>query len=218
MYTLGLVVLLTLAGVAVVVGSFISGLITGVTLASQAQPAADPAAAPAAPFPDPTASPGPGTEATSRSDATQPGDATEPPERSEFDPCLIGTWRGIEHRESYDTDQGPASITGLSRTLTITADGIETITYDGNEATVTTDVGAANAIFDGEVRYRVGTTDSTMSFELLSVAGTITIVGPNGETRTEDLQPGTGDVTYGCDETTLRQEATGFLSVYRRTG
>ena len=33
-----------------------------------------------------------------------------------------------------------------------------------------------------------------------------------------ELVPGTGDVRYSCDETTLRQEAEGYLSVYERAG
>ncbi len=68
-------------------------------------------------------------------------------------------------------------------------------------------------VFDGEVVYRTSTDGATMSFELVSVDGSVTV----GE-KVEELKPGTGAVSYTCDDTTLRQEAEGYLSVYERTG
>lgn len=134
-----------------------------------------------------------------------------------LDDCVVGTWEGTEHTEDWTTDQGEAEMSGLLRTMTFTADGTQTITYDGDEATITAQGTPVPAVFDGEVVYRTSTSGGTMSFQLVSADGTVTI-DPAGTAKVEDLEPGTGDVSYTCDETTLRQEADGYLSVYRRQG
>ena len=134
-----------------------------------------------------------------------------------LDECVVGTWEGTEHTEDWTTEQGDAQLAGLLRTMTFTADGTQTITYDGDEATITAQGTPVPAVFDGQVVYRTTTSGGTMSFELVSAEGTVT-VDPQGSAEVEDLEPGTGDVTYTCDDTTLRQEAEGYLSVYERTG
>ncbi|MCY7394721.1 MAG: hypothetical protein LH468_00995 [Nocardioides sp.] len=133
-----------------------------------------------------------------------------------LDECLVGSWEGTEHTEDWKTDQGAAQLSGLLRSMTFTADGTQTITYDGDQATITAQGTPVPAVFDGQVVYRTSTSGDTMSFQLVSAEGTVT-VDPDGTDKVEDLEPGTADVGYSCDDTTLRQEAEGYLSVYRRT-
>lgn len=134
-----------------------------------------------------------------------------------LDECLVGSWEGTEHTEDWTTDQGDAQLSGLLRSMTFTADGTQTITYESDEATITAQGTPVPAVFDGQVVYRTSTSGSTMSFELVSAEGTVT-VDPGGTDKVEELEPGTGPVTYSCDPSTLRQEAEGYLSVYERTG
>ena len=134
-----------------------------------------------------------------------------------LDQCLVGTWRTTEHTEDWTTDQGAAELTGLVRTMVFTADGTQTITYDGATATATTQGQGVDVRFDGTVVYRTSTSDGTMSFQLVSVDGGV-VVDPEGQDKAEELKPGTGPVRYTCDATTLRQEAEGYLSVYERVG
>lgn len=149
------------------------------------------------------------------------GSGQEPPDppaqgSGTLDECVVGTWRGTEHTEDWRTDQGEAQLSGLERTMVFTADGTQTITYDGETATITSQGTDVTARFDGEVVYRTSTSGGTMSFQLVQAEGTVT-VDPDGEARVEELEPGTGDVSYTCDDSTLRQEAEGYLSVYERT-
>ena len=134
-----------------------------------------------------------------------------------LDECVVGTWRTTEHTEDWSTDQGEAQLSGLERTMVFTADGTQTVTYDGESATITSQGTDVPAVFDGEVVYRTSTSGGTMSFSLVSAEGSVT-VDPEGTAKVEELKPGTGDVSYTCDDTTLRQEADGYLSVYERTG
>lgn len=134
-----------------------------------------------------------------------------------LDDCVVGTWRTTEHTEDWTTDQGEAQLSGLERTMVFTADGTQTITYDGEQATITAQGTDVPAVFDGEVVYRTSTSGGTMSFSLVSAQGSVT-VDPDGTAKVEELEPGTGDVSYTCDDTTLWQEADGYLSVYERTG
>jgi hypothetical protein len=130
-----------------------------------------------------------------------------------LDPCLVGTWTSTEHVEDWTTDQGEAELSGVRRTMTFTADGTQTVSYDQAEATVTALGQPQAVVFDGEVVYRTSTDGGTMSFQLVSVDGSVTV----GD-EVEELEPGTGAVSYTCDDSTLRQEADGYLSVYERTG
>jgi len=196
------VVLLTLAGVGVVLLAFGAGAGVGFWAAG-ASGGAGSVAGPVDPV-----DPGPVEPRPDGSAGTRPGT---------LDPCLVETWRTTEHEESYDTEQGQASLTDLDRTMTFTEDGTQTITYDGSQATVTTEQGALPAVFEGTVVYRASTSGMTMSFQLQSSEGTVVVLGPDGQVAEENpLEPGTGDVTYTCDETSLVQEATGYRSVYER--
>ena len=133
-----------------------------------------------------------------------------------LDACVVGTWEGVEHTEDWKTEQGDAQLSGLTRTMVFDADGTQTITYDGDEATITTEQGALPAVFDGRVVYRTSTAGGTMSFELVESVGTVT-VDANGESSEEELRAGIGDVGYTCEGDELRQEAEGYLSVYTRS-
>lgn len=211
-----LVVLLTLGCVGAVVLAFVVGVVTGVWVAGRGTAVAvapAPVADPATPQ-VPAEGDGPGAVA----EPAESGAPADPGAASGgFDECLVGTWQTVEHSESYDTEQGAASITELDRTITFTADGGQTIGYDQSEGIITTDQGALPGVFDGEVTYNATTTGTTMSFELLSAEGTVTVLNPDGSVADEQpIQPGTGDVTYSCDETTFTQTATGYLSVYER--
>lgn len=219
------VVLITLGAVALVGVVFVVGVAVGfvaaragggsTVTAPQAQPLPPAPTLPgdtdeAAPAPAPSPAP----DNSAGGDEAAPGGPA-----GGFDPCLVGTWQSTEHSESYETEQGPASIAELERTIEFGPDGLQTITYDSSQATITTQVGALPAVFEGSVVYQAGTSGSTMSFELVSADGTVTIIGPDGEVVEErPLEPGTGDVSYACDETDFVQEAEGFRSAYERVG
>ncbi len=158
-----------------------------------------------------------GSTQGSTRDGTGGGPTAAPGGSGELDDCLVGTWRTTEHTEDWTTDQGPAELTGLVRTMVFTADGTQTITYDASTATATTQGQGVEVRFDGTVVYRTSTSDGTMSFELVSVDGGV-VVDPQGQNKAEELEPGTGAVGYSCDPSTLRQEAEGYLSVYERVG
>lgn len=217
------VVLITLGAVALVGVVFVVGVAVGFVAAragggsaagaQQAQPLPP---APTLPGDDDEAAPAP---APAPEDSAAGDDAAPGGSDGGFDPCLVGTWQSTEHSESYETEQGPASIAELERTIEFGPDGRQTITYDSSQATITTQVGALPAVFEGSVVYQASTSGSTMSFELVSADGTVTIVGPDGEVAEErPLEPGTGDVSYACDETDFVQEAEGFRSAYERVG
>ncbi|WP_380164463.1 hypothetical protein [Jannaschia sp. R86511] len=218
--TLGAVALVGVVFVTGVAVGFVAGRVGGGTASQLAQPLppapvlpGDEAPAPAdvtpgAPAPDDVT---PGAPAPAPSGGAGAGGG--------FDECLVGTWQSTEHSESYETEQGPASIAELERTIEFGPDGRQTITYDSSRATITTQVGALPAVFDGSVVYVASTSGSTMSFELVSADGTVTIIGPDGEVAEErPIEPGTGDVSYACDETDFVQEAPGYRSAYERVG
>ena len=168
------VVLLTLAAVALLGVVFVAGVLTGGYIAGQGE---EPTAGP----PEPSGVPEPGTSGDPGSGGT-----------GSLDPCLVGTWEAVEHEEDWTTEEhGPASLSGLSRTMEFTSDGTQTITYDGDEGTITTEKGPLPAVFDGVVTYRTTTSGGTMSFELVEADGTVTVTSPNGEEKIEDLRPGT---------------------------
>lgn len=205
-----LVVLMT-AGVMTAIGvAFVIGVLVGAAI-TRGSGGAD--ASPASPGGGGDQSTAPGDDASGTIDP----DAEAGQAVTGIDDCLVGTWEGTEHSEDWRTEQGAAQLSGLSRTMTFSADGTQTITYDADQATITTDQAEMEARFDGEVVYRTSTSNGTMSFQLQSSEGTVT-VEPGGVSKVEELKPGTGDVRYTCDETTLRQEADGYLSVYRRIG
>ncbi len=217
------VVLITLGAVALVGVVFVVGVTVGFVAARAGggSTATAPQAQPLPPAPtlpgdadEEAPVPAPVPEDSVAADDTAPGGA-----QGDFDPCLVGTWQSTEHSESYQTEQGPASIAELERTIEFGPDGRQTITYDASQATITTEVGALPAVFEGSVVYDATTSGSTMSFELVSADGTVTIIGPDGEVVEErPLEPGTGDVSYACDETDFVQEAEGFRSAYERVG
>lgn len=177
---------------------FVSGLVTGFLLGGA----------------------GDGTTTT----APQPGPAPEAgsavgpaPQPGAVDECLVGSWRTVEHEESFSTPQGPVTITGLVRQMDVDEGGRQTITYDAASADMGTSGSQGTAVYDGTVVYQVATSGGTMSFELLSSEGTITLTPADGEPRTQDLQPGTGPVRYTCEDSRLTQEADGFRAVYERS-
>lgn len=207
------VVLLTLGAVALVGGVFVAGIAVGV-VAGRVGGGGGTTGTSQAAQPLPPAPTLPGDDVP---DAAAPSSGAAP--AGGLDGCLVGTWQSTEHTETYETEQGPASITELDRTIAFGADGRQTITYESSQATITTEVGALPAVFDGVVVYDASTTGSTMSFELVSADGTVTILGPDGEVAEErPLEPGAGDVSYACDETDFVQEAEGFRSAYERVG
>ncbi len=190
------------AGVMLAIGvAFVVGVVVGAALDRSGSTAAN----------DPAAGGTPGGQAPGGAG----GGAADDP--ATLDDCLVGTWTSTEHTEDWTTDQGAAELSGLQRTMAFTADGTQTVTYDGSQATITSQGRAVPARFDGEVVYRTSTSGATMSFESVSAEGTVTI-DPDGAAKVEELEPGTGDVTYSCDDAELRQEAEGYLSVYERTG
>lgn len=200
------------AAVAGAVGALVVfGLGIGVGVwASRSAPAvtaaATPSAQPAQPAPSEPADPAPG------------GDAAAPSADGSFDDCLVGTWTTTEQSEEFDLEEdgGVVTVSGVQRRLVFTADGRETATYDGSEATVETADGTGTIRFDGVAQYQVRTSAGTMMFELLSAEGTVSVTDAEGQEQTRPLQPGAGDVRYTCDETTMTQSGSGYEATFER--
>ncbi|GIL35649.1 hypothetical protein [Phycicoccus sp. DTK01] len=186
------VVASTLGAVVVAALVFVAGVVVGVVISDRA---------PATTSQDATAGSAPGGEAEAGGG---------------LDPCLVGRWQTTEHSESAETEQGRLTISGVDRTLDITRDGVETVTYGTRPARAVTDGGEAEVTYAGTVVYGVTTSGDTMAFTLRSADGSITVGGAGTEPRTEDLKPGTGSVTFTCSGDRFTQEATGYRSVMRR--
>ncbi|MBK8730819.1 MAG: hypothetical protein IPM00_16395 [Tetrasphaera sp.] len=193
------IVVATLGTVAVAIGLFVAGLVVGIAV-SQTTPGTQNA----------------GPQATVGGTA---GASSLPGAAGALDACVVGTWRSTEHEESADVkDQGPVTVSGMTRTLVFTADGQETVTYDRAEATISVKDGTARIVYDGTVTYHVTTSGGSMAFTLGSVDGTVTVTGSDGKSQSQPLKPGTGSVSYTCSPDRLTQEAPGFHSVYERVG
>ncbi len=191
-----------LAGAAAAAVLFVSGLVTGYVLGDRdAGTATQPAAGRA-----------PGDGAPPAVAGEEAGPDTVP-----VDGCVVGSWVTVEHEETFTTEQGAVTIAGLVRRMDVGADGRQTVTYEDASATMSTAGASGTAVYDGTVVYRVSTSGGTMTFELVSAEGTITITPEQGEPRTEELRPGTGPVSYTCDGDRLVQEAEGFRAVYERS-
>ncbi|GGL39862.1 hypothetical protein H9L10_13535 [Phycicoccus endophyticus] len=198
------VVALTLTAVLAAALLFVGGLVTGVVISHDAASSAAPApAGGAASSASPTTTAGAGDGSTSGTGS--------------LDPCLVGSWRTVEHSESSDTPQGTVTITGLQRTLEISEDGRERVTYDPTPAEITTDEGSGTIVFDGTAVYSVSTDGGRMSFELESSEGTVTVSVEGADPQTQDLTPGTGPVSYTCSGDRFVETATGFRNVWERT-
>lgn len=133
-----------------------------------------------------------------------------------LDECVVGTWRTTEHTESVDTEQGRFTISDVRRTLEITPDGTETVTYDGTPARLELEAAGGEAVFEGTVTYDVSTSGGTMSFTLGEVDGSLTVRLADGQESEQELQPGSGPVQYTCEGDTFTQTATGYRSVMER--
>lgn len=138
--------------------------------------------------------------ASSGSDS--PGSDSTSSDDARLDPCLVGTWRDVEHSES----NGLQTITELDRTLTFESDRTLLITYDETEAV------GIDTVFDGEVEYRAATEDGTMSFELVRNDATMETGG-----QTRSLTPGTSSVGYTCSGDSFTQTSPGYRAVYEKT-
>jgi len=191
------VVALTLGGVLAV------GLVFGAGFAVGRSTAPDGTTAQAAP----ADGGGPSGGASPRAPSSAAGD---------LDECLVGTWRTTEHTETVDTEQGKLTISDVKRTLEITEDGTETVTYDGTPATLALEAAGGEAVFEGTVTYDVSTSGETMSFVLGEVDGSLTVRLADGTENEQDLKPGSGPVQYTCSEDSFTQSATGYRSVMER--
>lgn len=133
-----------------------------------------------------------------------------------FDPCLVGTWKTTSYEQRATSDQGENVLTGLVRTFTFDDSGKHVVTYAASKASMDAAGSSSSLVFDGTVAYEVSLRGSTMSFVLLSVKGSVTVVAPNGTQKKQDLKPGTGDVTYTCEGDTYSEVSSGYREVAAR--
>jgi hypothetical protein len=136
---------------------------------------------------------------------------------SEFDDCLVGTWRTTDYEQRTTGPDGESVLTGLNRTFTFDESGRHVVTYDEVEARLTTPGGTSALVFDGTVVYRVALSGSRMSFTLESAKGSMTVRPEQGKEEVRDLQPGTGAVTYTCEgDTYTEEDGKGFREMATR--
>ena len=145
------------------------------------------------------------------------GDPGEGGAASEFDDCLVGTWRTTDYEQRTTGPDGESVLTGLNRTFTFDESGRHVVTYDEVEARLTTPGGTSALVFDGTVVYRVALSGSRMSFTLESAKGSMTVRPEQGKEEVRDLQPGTGAVTYTCEgDTYTEEDGKGFREMATR--
>ena len=145
------------------------------------------------------------------------GSATGDAPASEFDECLVGTWRTTDYVQKTTGPDGESVLTGLNRTFTFDATGRHVVTYDQVEATLTVGDAKSAITFDGTVVYQVTLAGSQMNFSLESADGSMTVQPEQGDKEVRDLQPGTGSVTYTCDgDTYTEEDGRGFREVASR--
>lgn len=189
------VVALTLAAAVVGLVLFVAGVLVGVAIGTDRSTATGGAVVPRA-----GSEPGPPTVTAN----------------GILDHCLVGRWRSVEHRESADTERGRVTITGVQRTITVSADGTERVTYGDAPATVTTDQGRGAVTYRGTVVYRLSSSAGRLGFTLVSADATMTVAVSGSDPQTQEVKPGTGAVVYTCSSSRLVQEASGFRAVYER--
>ena len=201
------IVAITLGAVIGALGLFGAGFVAGVATSSVAQSSGT----------LPGGSGGGGTGGGGADPAPTGGDPGEGGAASEFDDCLVGTWRTTDYEQRTTGPDGESVLTGLNRTFTFDESGRHVVTYDEVEATLTTPGGTSALVFDGTVVYRVALSGSRMSFTLESAKGSMTVRPEQGKEEVRDLQPGTGAVTYTCEgDTYTEEDGKGFREMATR--
>ncbi len=201
------IVAITLGAVIGALGLFGAGFVAGVATSSVAQSSGT----------LPGGSGGGGTGGGGADPAPTGGDPGEGGAASEFDDCLVGTWRTTDYEQRTTGPDGESVLTGLNRTFTFDESGRHVVTYDEVEARLTTPGGTSALVFDGTVVYRVALSGSRMSFTLESAKGSMTVRPEQGKEEVRDLQPGTGAVTYTCEgDTYTEEDGKGFREMATR--
>ncbi|GAA4394736.1 hypothetical protein GCM10023153_16090 [Ornithinibacter aureus] len=201
------IVAITLGAVIGALGLFGAGFVAGVATSSVAQSSGT----------LPGGSGGGGTGGGGADPAPTGGDPGGGGAASEFDDCLVGTWRTTDYEQRTTGPDGESVLTGLNRTFTFDESGRHVVTYDEVEATLTTPGGTSALVFDGTVVYRVALSGSRMSFTLESAKGSMTVRPEQGKEEVRDLQPGTGAVTYTCEgDTYTEEDGKGFREMATR--
>ena len=201
------IVAITLGAVIGALGLFGAGFVAGVATSSVAQSSGT----------LPGGSGGGGTGGGGADPAPTGGDPGGGGAASEFDDCLVGTWRTTDYEQRTTGPDGESVLTGLNRTFTFDESGRHVVTYDEVEARLTTPGGTSALVFDGTVVYRVALSGSRMSFTLESAKGSMTVRPEQGKEEVRDLQPGTGAVTYTCEgDTYTEEDGKGFREVATR--
>lgn len=201
------IVAITLGAVIGALGLFGAGFVAGVATSSVAQSSGT----------LPGGSGGGGTGGGGADPAPTGGDPGEGGAASEFDDCLVGTWRTTDYEQRTTGPDGESVLTGLNRTFTFDESGRHVVTYDEVEARLTTPGGTSALVFDGTVVYRVALSGSRMSFTLESATGSMTVRPEQGKEEVRDLQPGTGAVTYTCEgDTYTEEDGKGFREMATR--
>ena len=201
------IVAITLGAVLGALGLFGAGFVAGVATSSVAQSSGT----------LPGGSGGGGTGGGGADPAPTGGDPGGGGAASEFDDCLVGTWRTTDYEQRTTGPDGESVLTGLNRTFTFDESGRHVVTYDEVEARLTTPGGTSALVFDGTVVYRVALSGSRMSFTLESAKGSMTVRPEQGKEEVRDLQPGTGAVTYTCEgDTYTEEDGKGFREMATR--
>lgn len=201
------IVAITLGAVLGALGLFGAGFVAGVATSSVAQSSGA----------LPGGSDGGGSGSAGFDPAPTGGEPGGGGAASEFDDCLVGTWRTTDYEQRTTGPDGESVLTGLNRTFTFDESGRHVVTYDEVEARLTTPAGASALVFDGTVVYQVALSGSRMSFTLESAKGSMTVRPEQGKEEVRDLQPGTGAVTYTCDgDTYTEEDGKGFREVATR--
>jgi hypothetical protein len=162
------IVAITLGAVLGALGLFGAGFVAGVATSSVAQSSGT----------LPGGSGGGGTDPAPTGGDPEGGGAA-----SEFDDCLVGTWRTTDYEQRTTGPDGESVLTGLNRTFTFDESGRHVVTYDEVEARLTTPGGTSALVFDGTVVYRVALSGSRMSFVGEGVDDGSTRAGQGGGAR-----------------------------------
>lgn len=135
------------------------------------------------------------------------------------DACLVGRWTVVDHTEPYqDVVGNTGSLVGVRRSVEISGDGTQTVTYDGQPATLQLEGGGTGEVaFNGTSTFATTAADGVQSFvqTATDVRYTLTVDGISTP-YAEELRQGRRQVSYTCEGSDYVQTAPGYESVMRR--
>lgn len=152
---------------------------------------------------------------------TPPVNPTGQAVNPDVDPCVVGRWRVISHREDVPMDDvGEVTFTGGDGTIVdLTAEGEGTNTYSGTSFEGTANGKSIKLQLDGTVEFGFTARDGTLSFKNLRANGTAKAFVDGEQVGTDDPLTGSDDpAKYTCSGSTLTQSTDLYETQLTKVG